>query len=89
MPAEAFEQHKKALAVERSVKPKTLAEECGRYWRELQRSEYHFNRGKLCVYERERERVKDRGREGEIERETILFLAMIHNYSQTKKKWTI
>ena len=45
MTAEAFEKHKTALAVERSVKPKTLGEECKKYWNELQRSEYHFNRG--------------------------------------------
>ena len=72
MPAENFEQHKKGLAVERSVKPKKLSEECGRYWRELQMSEYHFNRGKLaCVYggERETERGRERGREVERGRE--------------------
>ena len=49
MPKETFEQHRAALAVERSVKPKTLREECSRYWKELQCSEYHFNRG-ACVY---------------------------------------
>ena len=49
MTNETFKKHKAALAVERSVKPKTLNEECSRYWRELQRSEYHFKRGVLYV----------------------------------------
>ena len=69
MPAEKFEQHKKALAVERSVKPKKLSEECGRYWRELQRSEYHFNRGKFVCEGGEGERKREREREGEREKE--------------------
>ena len=47
MPKEKFEQHKTALSVERTVKPKTLSEECHKYWKELQCSEYHFNRGEF------------------------------------------
>ena len=66
MPAEKFEQHKKALAVERSVKPKKLSEECGRYWRELQRSEYHFNRGKFVDGGREGGSGREREREREM-----------------------
>jgi hypothetical protein len=74
MSAEKFEQHKKGLAVERSVKPKKLSEECGRYWRELQRSEYHFNRGKPVHVGREgiegrRDRKREREGEGGGERE--------------------
>ena len=70
MSTEKFEQHKKALAVERSVKPKKLSEECGRYWRELQRSEYHFNRGKpVCIGGRGKRRKK--------------FLSMNHLTSMT------
>ena len=46
MTDEAFEKHRTALAVERSVKPKTLGEECKKYWKEMKCSEYQFNRGK-------------------------------------------
>ena len=42
---EELETHKKALEVRRLEKPKTMAEECQRYWSEISAGTYYFNRG--------------------------------------------
>ena len=51
---EEFAAHKKALEVRRLEKPKTMTEECQKYWTEISSGTYYFNRGQ----ERERERVE-------------------------------
>ena len=40
-----FEKFKESLAVHRLEKPKKLSEECSRYWLEITKQQYNFDRG--------------------------------------------
>lgn len=42
---EDFEDYKEALATIRLEKPKTLNQQCSKYWTEIKEQQYHFNRG--------------------------------------------
>ena len=46
---EEFSTHKKALELKRLEKPKTLGEECQKYWTEITTGMYCFNRGEVIV----------------------------------------
>jgi len=49
MPEEQFEEHKKALAVLRLEKPKTLNARCALYWDEIASQQYNFDRVNIEV----------------------------------------
>ena len=59
MSAEEFERHKTALAVRRLEKPKQLTDRASRYWAEMTKGRYQFDRDEVEVEELKSIRLSD------------------------------